>query len=183
MNNKKLILRFSIILIVLIIGFDLMQYKIKDGEQHVEKSIQKILNKSQEHNNTITLKKMVDIDNKRFVLFTIDSKIGYGELKKGINNRFKFLHAGYGTNVFQNRVFETNKSQYIVIMGKNYDMKINIIKATIEGESYQIDIPHQEYFIAYIEISKKVKEVFPSIKIIDYENNDITDEIYKKYLK
>ena len=44
------------------------------------------------------------------------------------------------------RIIETNKGKYLIIRGRNFDNKIDYLKAVVEGKEYKINVPKQEFY-------------------------------------
>lgn len=186
-GKKKMKKRFWIIsccLLILIITVVMYNrtYFITNDNKELKHNILNFVNRQTVIAKDIDIKKSVDIDNKKYVLYSTLDFLGYTELEKGLNNKYKINAAQYGTPpeiIF--RVEQTNKSKYFIIYGKNYDMKIAYIKTSFEDKEYKIEIPQEEYFIAYCPVSKDVQGIMPNkFEEYDKDNNDITDEIFMK---
>lgn len=184
---------FGVIASVLIIGFIVIlnyneKFSIIDSKQQLYNSIMYSINRPNITVDNVDIKKMIDIDNKKYILFVSNKFTGIGDtvLTKGINNKYKIEYTEYGSNIFQYRVQETNKNKYFVVFGKNYGEKIDWIKVILDRKEYKIKIPQQEYFISYCLISSDTKNIFPDdlgFNLYDKYNNDITNKIYKEYFK
>ncbi len=143
-------------------------YTIKNNEGAISKSI------SQMVNNEIEIILIKDIDNRRIILFKMDSQIGEARLTKGSNNQFKLDSTGHGTNEVRYRIWSTDKGQYVVFMGRNNE-NISEILTFVDGEKYKLIVPdNEEYFIAYSPLQRKTESSFPSGSVwYDKEGNEI----------
>lgn len=133
--------------------------------------------------NDLEVKKRMDIDNKTFVYCVSEKQSISGELEKGFNGKYKINRISSGPNIFEYRIIETNLGKYFVILGKNFDIKISQVAASIDNKEYKIKIPKEEFFIIYCSLPKKTISRFPEeFKIYDDYNVEITLEtMYKRY--
>lgn len=185
MGIKKRI--FSAITILVLIGLGTVtiyatNFQIRNNEDNIKMGIEELLNKGSSSNSEIVIKRLVDIDNKKLVLFTFNSQLGDAELKKGLNNKYKVEFVGYGTNLFRNQVTQTNKREYLWVMGKNYNDQIKRIVLSMDGKDYNFDIPgDKDYFIEYRNILSITESNFPSeTRLHDIKGNDITDKVFRE---
>ncbi|MZK52217.1 hypothetical protein [Clostridium beijerinckii] len=184
---KKL---FVFLFCILIFGFGVYyynkSYNITNDKSVLENKIEQFLNRGSNVPNDISIKEIMDIDNKKYVLFSTDDNFGNAELIRGLNGKYKIEYTERGTNLFLHRVIKTNKTKYFVIFAKNYGMKIKNARVSLQGHDYMISIPQQDYFIAYCPVSNDTKTEFPQstdFKLYDANNNDITDDVYKEFSK
>lgn len=157
-------------------------YSITDDRVRLEDNIKKFINRPGIVTNYIDIKQSINIDNKKYTLFVFDGTLGCAELTKGFNNKYKIEFVGYGSSSFRYRIHKTNKAKYLIIEGRNYYFKINYVKILLDNKEYRIDIPQQEYFLAYCKVSNETQTIFPDInnfKLYDKNNVDITDESFK----
>ncbi|MCQ6562999.1 hypothetical protein [Paenibacillus mendelii] len=112
------------------------------------------------------------VDNKLFFVFTMGSTVGSGELKRGLNNKYAFESAGYGTNDIRERIVETSEGQYLFTAGRN-DQNIGKIKAYIEDGQYELNIPQGEYYVALVPVQATDLNFVSGLIVIDREGNEI----------
>ncbi|MNP43724.1 hypothetical protein D3C76_1375600 [compost metagenome] len=142
------------------------KYSIDNNIPEIEEEIEKRLE------SEIEIKKTLLTNNKLHFVFDMSGVMGSGEFRKGWNNKYKFEFVGHGTNSIRERIIETNKGQYLKIAGRNTE-NIGEIKAYIDDEIYDIEIPDGEYFLV-LEPVKKTEIEFTNAKIIfDREGNEI----------
>lgn len=184
---KKL---YLVLFCILILGFSgyfyNKSYNITNDKSILKNKIEQFINTNDSVSNNIIIKQIIDIDNKKYVLFSIDDNFGNAELIRGLNGKYKIGYTEHGTNLFLYRVRKTNKQKYFIIFAKNYGMKIKTAKVLLKGQGYTINIPQQDYFIAYCPVSNDIDIEFPKstdFKLYDNNNNDITNDIYKKFSK
>lgn len=187
MVTKKRI--FSAVIILVLTGLSTgmiyaTNFQIRNNEENIKVGVEEFLSKGSSSKNDTVIKGLVDIDNKKLVFFTLNSQLGYAELKNGLNNKYKVEYAGYSTNLFQNRVTITNKGQYLWIMGKNYNSEIKRIVLSMDGKDYDFDIPKDsEYFTKYTKVLPIpiTGSKFPSeTRIYDINGNDITNKVFRE---
>ena len=89
-----------------------------------------------------------------------------------VNTRLKFESVGHETNLIRERIIKTNKGQYLKLAGRNIE-NIGKVKAYIDDEIYEIDVPDGEYFLV-LEPVKETELEFTKAKIIfDRKGNEI----------
>jgi hypothetical protein len=174
---------FSFIALISIIGIiaacqNIAKYTVKDTEQDVKLSIEKLLSTSSNNASKIVLKKTMDIDNRKFAAFIYNNFLGDAEFTKGPNNKYRLQRLGHGNDSFRMEVQQTNKNKYFVIVGKNPNMRIDRIEVTLEGNIYNIQVPKEEYFIVYCQIPRQTVAIYAeSHRVFDEKDNDITFQI------
>ncbi|MHC1685919.1 MAG: hypothetical protein AB6733_23815 [Clostridiaceae bacterium] len=178
MKKRVWAIAFSALILAIVLVLYNRTYYINNDNEKIRQSIISFLNRSTVIENDINIKKIVDIDDKKYVLHSMFNSLGYAELKEGLNSRYKIeVDESSDRKVFY-RVQQTNKGKYLVVLGENHDMKISYMIATIDAKEYRIEIPKEEYFIKYCSVPKEVQGIIPSIlKIYDKDNNEITDKI------
>lgn len=189
---KKL---YVIIFIILIVGCLVWYglyiynniYHIENDKTSLETELESYLNRGTDaisHVGNVSIKQMVDIENNKYVLFLTDTDFGYAEFFRGLNGKYNTGSAGHGNSLFSYRLISISETKYFFVFGKNYGMKIKYAKVKLDGREYTIDIPQQEYFIAYCSVSDEIKSGYPQagdFRTYDVNNNDITDNIYNEY--
>lgn len=121
----------------------------------------------------VQIRLMKDIDNKRIVLFTTKLHIGEAVLIKGPNNRYKLESTGHGTNEIRSRIMETDKRQYVRILGRNTE-GISKILTLIDGQKYELPLPEEDFFISILALIRETESKFPSGSVLyDKKGNEI----------
>ncbi|MDP4089659.1 MAG: hypothetical protein Q8930_10375 [Bacillota bacterium] len=159
-------------------------YSISGDNPEIQKQILGLINESKTVTDSLDIKQIMNMDSKRYVLYTFNTFIGETEMERGMNNRYKITYTSYDIAMLKYRVQTTNHGNYFVIDGKNPDKLIASAKVTIDNKVYSVKIPEQEYFIACCSVSKDVQNRFPakdSLVLFDKSDKDITADIYKKY--
>lgn len=184
MDKKRI---FPTVIILMLIGLSTgiiyaTNFPIRNNEEDIKMGVEEFLNKGSSSKIETVVKGLVDIDNKKLVFFTLNSQLGYAELKHGLNNKYKVENAGYGTNLFQDRVVITNKGQYLWMMGKNYNNEIKRIVLSVDGKDYEFDIPKDSaYFAKSTKLIPITESKFPSkTRIYDINGNDITNKVFQE---
>lgn len=142
------------------------KYSIDNNIFEIEEEIEKRLEAD------IEIKKSQLTNNKFHFVFDMNGVLGSGELRRGWNNKYKFESVGHGTNSISERIIKTNKGQYLKLAGRNIE-NIGKVKAYIDDEIYEIDVPDGEYFLV-LEPVKETELEFTEAKIIfDRKGNEI----------
>lgn len=158
------------VIIILIFSAYSITYKIVDNKIEIEDNILKFINKPTQRYDYVDIKQDINIDNKKYILYTTTGKIGFAELVKGPNNKYKIAYTEHNNNFINEKVIETNRGKYIVLIGKNPDKEIEYSEVILEFNNYEIKIPDEEYFI----VSSKIKDDTQSI-LIDPNNVKLFD--------
>lgn len=163
-------------------------YTVKNEEKEIEDNLIKFINRpSSSVVENIDIKQELNIDNKKYVEYLVDDfYLGVAELTMGINNKYKIETTRYGDNSFRHEVITTNKGKYLILTGKNGNAEIAHIEVLLEYNEYMFDIPKQKYFIVYCTVPKETNQTFldiDKIKFYDKNDIDITDAMFKLYLK
>lgn len=161
-------------------------YRIEDNKKQLEDNVKQFINKTAVIAKNIDIKQELNIDNKKYVLFTINDTLGFAELTKGLNGKYKIEFTGYGGSNFTVQIYETNKGKYLILKGKNYGMGIAYLKVLLDNKEYKVSTPNQEYFLSYCSVSSKTQKVFPDINTLRLYNKndvDITKDMLKLFLQ
>lgn len=185
--RKKAGIIFLCGLCVLIIAISVLyskKYTIQDNKKQLEQSLAVFIHKGTAGAPCNTdIKQELNLDNKKYVLFTSGGDLCNGELTKGLNNKYKIIEVTTSNNqVFRFDIYKTSKSKYLIFYGKSAPVKIAYIKTVIDNKEYKVIMPQQEYFIAYCPIPVETKAAYPDInkmKFYDSKDNDITAEVTK----
>lgn len=181
---KKFLKVLLFLIVILSIGFVYYSkvYKIKNDIEVVKNGLIKLMNRSTVIIKDIDVKEELNIDNKKYVFFIINNKLGDAELTKGINNKYKINTVGYGSGSLRDEISKTNKGKYLILKGKNVDNKIAYIKLLLGDNEYKINIPEKEYYMVYCSVPNETERTFLDINNVKFYNesdNDITDDILK----
>lgn len=181
---RKLLKVLLLLIVILSIGFVYYSkvYKIKNDIEVVKNSLMKFVNRPTIITKDIDIKEELNIDNKKYVFFLINNKLGDAELTKGINNKYKINTVGYGSGSLRHEITKTNKGKYLILKGKNLDNKIAYIKAVLDDKEYRISIPKKEYYMVYCSVPAETERTFldiNNVKLYNMSDNDITDDILK----
>lgn len=181
--KRTFVLIFCIIfifLIGLIINYQ-FKYSVDDSKDNIENKITIFLNKSKykQKVNEINIVKECNIDTTKYVLFILNNKLAYAELRKGLNLKYKIISVTADINMLRYEIIKTNKSKYLFVIGKNDNLKIDYIKAKVGVDEYKVTIPKELYYISYCPVSSwaSLVEDPNTVRIIDKKGNDITGEI------
>lgn len=181
---RKLLKVLLFLIIILCVGFVYYSkiYTIKNDIEIVKNSLIKFINRSTVITKDIDIKEELNIDNKKYVFFVINNKLGNAELTKGINNKYKINSTGYASGSFRDEISKTNKGKYLILRGKNLDNKIAYIKVVLDDKEYKISIPQKEYYMVYCSVPTETERIFLDINNLKFYNkndNDITENILK----
>lgn len=181
--NKIIILIFCLMFIFLvgsIISYQL-SYSVTDSTSEITNKISSFLSNSKYNDNTkvISIRYQCNIDDRKYVLFNINKKLAYAELKKGFISKYKIVSVTEDIDMLRCEIIKTNKSKYFFVIGKNADLQIDYIKAKISVDEYKVTIPEEDYFISYYPVPSwaSLGEDPNTIRIIDRKGDDITEKI------
>jgi hypothetical protein len=120
----------------------------------------------------VTVKGLSATDDKAFFIFTMSGQIGSGELSRGWNGKYKLEYYGYGTDRVRSRVVETGKGFYLMLAGRN-EGKIGSIRAAIDHEEYEVELPSDEYYLVLTPVKKTDKRFAESIAVYQRDGTKI----------
>lgn len=185
MNKKLTIISLTLLIfIVLSILYYSFTYDTIDNKKQIEDKIKELTSY-----NNINIEQEINVDNKKYILYSVQSIIGYVEFTKGFNNRFKVESGSSGTNSIICLIISTNKSRYLLIGGKNYNKEIANIAFSIDENEYKIPIEEEKFFLTCSDVSKnieisnydKYKVKFYEMNYYDKNGNDITKATLENY--
>lgn len=179
MINRKVI-RIFILIFFIFLAYQLYrtEYNIIPNEVGIERAIEEYLDKD------ITILNLKKVDNTIAVYYdfgTNDSS-GFTVLYRGINFRYQIRSAGYGSRntIITGERFETNKGNYLAIIGRNYNNKATYFKfETYNGEAFIGNISDIKDFLIPFKVQSET--YVENYSLHDNQDNDITNEM-KKYL-
>lgn len=168
---------YSVIVTVLIcISYLLIyfsQYHIKNDHISIESNVKKWL----QFTPTVLQTVQLNNSNSYIVLFKSEnSTIGYAQLLKGWNGKFRIERSGYGTNMISYEAIETNEGVYGILVGKNPDLKIDHISVKlVNGRfSFSANVSKDENFVKYQQLPSDIAHIFPAeLTYFDIQNNQI----------
>lgn len=164
-------------LVVIGFGYTLFysnQYSVEDNRASIHTDLTTWENRASVEKIEINILKVIQIDdtNSHVVLFeTAEKHMGYAQLLKGWNGKFKIIQSGSGTNIVSYHDLKTNQGTYGILIGKNLDLQIDHIIAksefTDEDFSFTSSIPKDETFLVYKKLPSDLKETFLAITLYD----------------
>lgn len=154
-------------------------YRIADDKEQLADSIYEHSVGKSNVSGSIDIKQQLNIDNKKYILFTIKATLGDAELTKGFNNKYKIYYTQFGRNNLRWQVHETNKGKYFILKGKNLNGNIAYAKMLLENKEYKISIPSQEYFLTYCKVPIETESVVPEVNNLKFYNKNHEDITYE----
>lgn len=186
MKKIKIVLLpiLSIICILIISGIILyyyteITYTVEPNKSHFEEAILNRINKPSTVTNNIEIKQELTLDNKKYFIISFGDTLGRAELTKGLNKKYKMGWVGYGSSLFRCDIGETNNGKYIIMFFKNKN-KFQYAKVKLNGQEYKIDIPQNDYVIAYTKVpdsSKLGLITLDDINFYNINNIEITEQM------
>lgn len=194
MNRKTIILIIGIIGILLVLLFHNginTEYSISDNKSEITNSILNSINVRKKVADKVEIRQEIIIDNYKYVAFTsnyYNKRFGLAIFLRDINKHYTdYKGWGYsaGTSYFIYNIEEINNNKYLILYGKNPDMKISYITVAIdelEGihTEYKINLPKNDYFLVSNKLVAKTKResiVSAKIKFFSEDNRDITEKM------
>lgn len=181
--EKVLLCTIAVICLVCFIwmgfGMYISKYKIIPGKAELEDAILQFINRPTVVTNNIDIKQEQNFDNKKYILFNMGSFEGYAEFTEGINQKYKIGQVGYGSSIFRSEIIKTDTGKYVLIICKNHNNNIQYANVLLANQEYKIDIPQEEYAIAYCKVPNSMQVGFIDISNIQFYsiNKDITQEV------
>lgn len=142
------------------------EYFINDSNRDIETVLEERMG------TDITVRTSTVTDDKIHFIFTIGETVGSGELSQGWNNKYKLEYFGHGTNWIRERIVETKSGQFLKLAGRN-DENIGSIRAFIDHEVYNVNIPDKEYYVVMIPVKETEREFTSAMIVYDREGKEI----------
>lgn len=169
------------LLIILVIGFAYVlyyfeQYSIENEEVAIHNSLVEWENRARDTKIELDILDITQIDstNSYIASFeTADNNVGFAQLLKGWNGKYKIKLSGWGTNFVSYVDIKTDEGMYGVLVGKNPGLEVDYIVAeSINNEfSFKSSISNDEKFVKYKKLPNSLKTTFlPDITL--YDEND-----------
>lgn len=181
---KKILIILLTTVTILVLGYVLYSapYTIKDNKDDLSNSI---LNFNNINKRTpfkvININQELDIDNKKYVLCSVDDSLSFTELSKGINNKYKIEYTEDGLTLCSCTVTQTNKAKYLLLRLSNINTEIKYAKILLDNTEYTIDFPKNSY-MTYCKLTSNTEATHLETENIRFFNDDdveITDKIFE----
>ncbi|MEG0773869.1 hypothetical protein [Clostridium sp.] len=177
MRKVYKIMLIIFITLIILLGLYYVQYPIRVDRVSLEMEIQDF-----EPEKDITVQNVKIIDNKILALYTYSDGMGYATFNKGFNGRCLLVSTNnINGNSFLIGFIDTNKDNYKIFAGKNYDNKIKSVEFIAAKEkNFVADISKENYYI--LPISDPTGEFsFLDFALYDENGKNIKQEIVSKY--
>jgi len=126
------------------------------------------------------VRRTLNLQNEKIVLFEYKNDIGSAFLVKGINGKYKVESAGYGSSGYRTYIHKVKRQKYLLIFYKDLDLKVNQIKAILENKEYDFNGTNEIFNILYVPVNTSIGDGSRNYEIIflDKDNKNITREFY-----
>jgi len=170
---------FSIILLSIYIK-DINGFTIEDPISHIENGIEDFISRGESEQKDIELRKILNLQNEKIVLFEYKNGIGSTFLVRGINGKYKVESTGYGSGGYRSYIHKVKRQKYLLIFYKDLDLRVNQIKAIVENKEYDFKGTNEIFNILYVPVNTSIGDGSRNFEIIflDKDNKNITREIY-----
>lgn len=177
MKKVYMITLIIFITLVILLGLYYIQYPTRVDRVSLEMEIQDF-----EEYKDIKIQNVKVIDNKILALYTFNDGMGYATFNKGLNGRCLLTSTQNNSeNTLMVGELDTNKDNYKIFAGKNYDNKIKSFEViAVDQNKFVADISNENYYILPISDPKEVFS-FLNFDLYDEEGKIITEEIGSKY--
>jgi hypothetical protein len=158
------------------------EFVVMNNITDIKKGIEGHINRGGTKGIEVLLKNECSIDNILIVSYSVNNGMnGYSILKKIEDDSYNILTTGYGTNTIEFPVITTNKGKYLVVIGKEYNKKIQYVKVELENKNYIFEVAGESNFIQYYRVTGETTSSYGSyFWLFDKNNNNITGEIILK---
>lgn len=177
-------MKIKILFFLLVFGIGFLfyyfnEYKIENDKEAIQSSLKVWLNRgySMEVDEPNILKVVQLDDSKSYVsLFQFHEGYGYAHLVEGINGKLKIVTSSHGGSLINNRLIETSEGMYIVLYGKNPDLKINTILINSRNKIHdlKLNMPDDESLLIYEKVPDHFENPLPDeFILLDGNDNEI----------
>lgn len=152
------------------------QYSIENEEEAIHNSLVQWENRARDTKIELDILDITQIDstNSYIAIFeTADNNVGFAQLLKGWNGKYKIKLSGWGTNLVSYVDIKTDDGMYGILVGKNPGLEIDYIVAeAINNEfAFKSSVTNDEKFVKYKKLPSSLKTTFlPNITL--YDEND-----------
>lgn len=159
------------------------KYVIENSVESIELGIENHLNSSdKDSTHDIQIVNTIDLDNKKFVMFSLENKLGFAEISTGENDLLGVDYASLGDSPVKLNVTSTDQGRYLIAFGRNFVEKISHLKVTIDTQDITLSVPKEEFFIAYTKLDKNIAtDSTSTVNMYDSFGREITVDIYQAY--
>ncbi|MFG6116704.1 hypothetical protein ACGTN9_16255 [Halobacillus sp. MO56] len=184
--KKVIYLLLFVSIIFIIYSFNYFnQYHIEDKTTSIQSELKEWINRGSGLIEPEVIKRVqLDDTNSYIASFrTKSGNIGYAQLIKGWNGKFKIVVAGHGDgdDVVDYQKIKTSDGIYGVVVGRNPDMKIDHIKTDLYDEEFNFTstVSSDKTYVKYHMLPPDIENPFPAEVTLFDKNNT---EIYHPYL-
>ncbi|SEA99762.1 hypothetical protein SAMN05421743_11279 [Thalassobacillus cyri] len=174
-----LLLFVSIIFIIYSVNY-FNQYHIEDKTTSIQSELKEWINRGSGLINLEVLKKVQLDDTSSYIVSfqTKSGNIGYAQLIKGWNGKFKIVLAGHGDGeyVADYQKIKTSDGIYGVLVGRNPDRKIDHIIADLDDEEFKFtsNVSGEKTYVKYHKLPPDIEKPFPArVTLYDKNNTEI----------
>jgi len=177
MRKVYMITLIIFITLAILLGLYYTQYPTRVDRVSLEMEIQDF-----EDYKDIKIQNVKVIDNKILALYTFNDGMGYATFNKGLNGRCLLTSTqNSNENTLMVGEIDTNKDNYKIFAGKNYDNKIKSFEViAVDQNKFVADILNENYYILPISDPKGIFS-FLNFDLYDEEGKSIREEIGSKY--
>lgn len=107
----------------------------------------------------IKLYDAVTVGERTYVLLELGENwdLGRAVLEQSLTGRYRVTGMGYGGGNFREEVVEADGRKYLLLGGRNTGERIASAAFTIDGTSYQVEIPRQSRFLVCTEVDSRTE--------------------------
>ena len=165
----------TLVSLTVFIFFYFSKYDIANERQAIEIELNEWENRGVKNESKYKILEIEQIDktNSYIILFqNSEENIGYAQLIKGLNGKFRIEKSGSGISIYSYSYFKTNQGLYGILIGNNMDLKIHFTKVKYEDKEFvfESNVSDEKVFAEYQELPNSFGEAFPT-EIILYDAN------------
>lgn len=159
------------------------KYSIENNTESIELAIESYLNSSSNDTSyDIKTENTLELDNKKFILFSFSNKLGFAEVSIGENGLLGIDYANFSDNIVKLNVTSTDSGRYLIAFGRNYDNKINKLVITFDSSNIELSVPDNDFFISYTKLDTNIPSDSQStVDMYDSFGREITVDMYMKH--
>lgn len=149
---------------------------IEDNNNRIKSFIDEKLQKEFKGNINIVIKNKCYIDNILITSYSINNGMtGYAILQNEKDDIYIIKTFNYGFNIVDYPIITTATGKYLVVIGKEYNTKVQSLRIELENNKFDFEINNEQYFIKYCNVPKNLKSSYgESYVFLDENKNNIT---------
>lgn len=176
-KTLKLIIPAALIIFVLV-GYVF-------GGANISEQLEHFINREGQVNHAIQVIQEQELYNKLVGQIKVNNALGYFIAEKNFTKK-NIKSILYGGAIFNSLLLETNRDNYFIVMGENYQNEIAKVKVTMPDSEQMGGVDGENYFMVAFNVNKDIVVEDISFELINQEGRNVRQDLEeenKQYLQ